>query len=328
MPHAFLQIRDLSIAFPTEDGPVDAVSGLDLEVGRGEIVGLVGESGSGKSLTSLAVMGLVARPGRVRTGSILLGDRDVVAMAPKELRRMRGKTVSMVFQEPLTALNPSISIGRQLTDTIRAHRAVSSAEARRIAVKALDEVGIRDAERRLSAYPHEFSGGMRQRALIAMAISCEPQLLIADEPTTALDVTVQAQIMQLLRRLRDERGLSILLISHNLHLVAEMCDRVVVMYAGRVVEAGTAEQVFVRPHHPYSRLLHECVPTLERRGRPTNIPGAAPRPGEVRAGCAFAPRCPKATEICTRETPLLAGRGGHVAACWHPETVGEDVPAC
>ena len=324
-----LQIRDLTISFPSPAGFVDAVSNFSLDVKSGETVGLVGESGSGKSLSSLAVMGLLAQPGTVRRGSIVLADRDVLQMTPRELRSMRGKDVSMVFQEPLTALNPSLSIGRQLTDVIRAHRSVSAREARSIAVRALTEVGIREPEKRLSAYPYEFSGGMRQRVLIAMAIACEPKLLIADEPTTALDVTVQKQIIELLRRLRRERNLSILLISHNLHLVAELCDRVVVMYAGRVMESGTAEEVFLRPRHPYARLLQDCVPSLDHeKRRPASIPGAAPRPGDIKAGCAFAPRCPKATDICRNSAPPLEGEERHVAACWHPENRPVETSAC
>lgn len=330
MSRPLLEISDLSIAFPARDGPVNAVEGLELSVGEGEAVGLVGESGSGKSLTSLAVMGLIARPGIVRSGRITLGGTDLLKMSPRELRRMRGKDISMVFQEPLTALNPSYTIGRQLLDTIRAHRDVSRTQAREIAVQALTEVGIVEPEQRLAAYPHEFSGGMRQRALIAMAIACEPRLLIADEPTTALDVTVQAQIIELLRRLRRQRGLSILLISHNLHLVADLCDRVVVMYAGRVMEAGLAEEIFVRPRHPYTRLLQDCVPSFERErtARLATIAGSAPSPGSVKRGCPFMARCPRADARCGQEMPPLAGAGGHAVACWYPATVQEGAIAC
>ncbi|HWK63597.1 MAG TPA: ABC transporter ATP-binding protein [Rhizobiaceae bacterium] len=315
-----LSIRGLGISFPSIYGRVEAVRGLDLDVGEGEIVGLVGESGSGKSLTSLAVMGLVAQPGRVEAGEIRLAGRDIVGLSPKELREMRGRDVSMVFQEPLTALNPAFPIGRQLTDVILTHRPVSRAEAREIAVQALTDVGIREPRERLGAYPHEFSGGMRQRVLIATAIACEPKLLIADEPTTALDVTVQAQIIDLLRRLQAERGLSILLISHNLHLVSELCERVVVMYGGQVMESGSAEELFLRPRHPYSRLLQDCVPSLDnpRNSRLAAIPGAAPSPGEISAGCPFAPRCARATDRCTQEMPPLAQAGAHKVACWHP----------
>jgi oligopeptide/dipeptide ABC transporter ATP-binding protein len=326
---ALLDVRGLTISFPGAEGLVDVVHDLSLRVVRGDAVGLVGESGSGKSLTSLAIMGLIAKPGIVRRGEISFAGTDLLTQSSRGMRNIRGKEISIVFQEPLTALNPSFTIGRQLCDTIRSHRRVLRSEARAIAIQSLEDVGIHEAERRMSAYPHELSGGMRQRALIAMAIACEPQVLIADEPTTALDVTVQAQIIGLLRDLRVRRTLSILLVSHNLHLVAELCDRVIVMYGGRVMEAGPIKDIFIQPRHPYTRLLQSCVPRFTHRPvRLATIAGSAPVPGSIRDGCPFAPRCPRATRRCEIERPPLQADGDHSVACWYPNSTQGSTRPC
>ncbi len=308
--------RDLRIAVPDGRGSEpEAVRGVSLAISAGEAVGLVGESGSGKSLTALALMGLA--PARV-SGEIRLDGRPT---ALRELPALRGRDVAMVFQDPGAALNPAVSIGRHLVDVIRRHRGLSGAAARREAAAALARVGITDAAARLDAYPHQFSGGMRQRVLIAMAIACGPRLLIADEPTTALDVTVQAQIVDLLAELRRDLGLAVLFISHNLDLVAEIVDRVMVMYGGVVVEEGPVERLFAAPRHPYTALLQACVPRLDAApgAELASIGGSPPRLGRMPPGCPFAPRCRRALPRCDAEMPPFEpAPGGGAAACWNP----------
>jgi peptide/nickel transport system ATP-binding protein/oligopeptide transport system ATP-binding protein len=259
-----LDVRDLRVSFPMANGMTEAVRGVSFSVAPGEAIGIVGESGSGKSVSALAVMRLVAQPGRITGGEILFAGRDLVALDEKAMRTVRGRHISMVFQDPLSSLNPAFTIGQQLVDTVRAHRPAATREAARDrAVEVLELVGITEAGRRLTSYPHEFSGGMRQRVMIALAIACEPKLLIADEPTTALDVTIQAQVVTLLWQLREKLGLSVLFISHNLDLVAEICDRVYVMHTGNVVEHGDVEDIFLRPQHSYTRMLQNCIPRIE-----------------------------------------------------------------
>ncbi|CAD5251544.1 putative peptide import ATP-binding protein BAB2_0817 [Bosea sp. 62] len=320
MSPALLSVEGLRVGFRSAGGGmVEAVRGVDFSVAPGEAVGIVGESGSGKSLSMLAVMRLLGAPARATGGRVLFDGEDLLAADERRMRALRGRDIAMVFQDPQSSLNPALTIGRQITDVVRAHRGVSSAEARRIAAEALERVGIRDAGKRLASYPHEFSGGMRQRALIAMAIACRPRLLIADEPTTALDVTVQAQIVDLIAELRRELGLAVVFISHNLQLVAEIVDRVVVMYGGKVVEDGPVEAIERAPRHPYTSLLKACVPSLTGPVGPlTAIEGAPPRLGRLPVGCPFSPRCPDAVEPCANEMPALVADAGHRTACWRP----------
>ncbi len=312
-----LDIRGLSIDFLGPRGAVHALRDVSVTVPRGSIVGVVGESGSGKTTLISAAMRLLAANARIRAGAVLLDGRDVLAMGAAELREVRGRKVSMVFQDPMSSLNPVLSVGGQMIDIQYRDRATPRPEKRRKAAEMLRRVGIPDAVQRLDNYPHEFSGGMRQRIAIAMALLSNPDLLIADEPTTALDVTMEAQIIHLLRELRrDFRG-SILFVSHNLGLVAELCDRVVILYAGEVVEEGDVGDIFHRPRHPYTEALLVCDPARiaeARRELPT-IPGDVPDLLQVPAGCAFAARCPKAFERCRREAPVLTGAGSPRAAC-------------
>ncbi|MBV8913796.1 MAG: ABC transporter ATP-binding protein [Acetobacteraceae bacterium] len=308
-----LEASGLRIAF----GPVDVVRGVDLAIGRGETVGLVGESGSGKSMTALGLMRLLPRGARIAAGDVRLHGRSLLQLTEREMTHVRGREIAMVFQDPLTALNPAFTIGRQLADAVRAHAKLGRRAATDRAAELLDWVGIQGARSRLLAFPHEFSGGMRQRVAIAIALACQPTLLIADEPTTALDVTVQAQVIDLLARLREELGVAILFISHNLDLVAEICDRVVVMYAGAVAEEDEVHALFDRPRHPYTRQLLRCVPRLgDARGELPTIPGMPPRPEVRMQGCAFAPRCDHASDRCRRETPPAVIADGGRAVCW------------
>jgi oligopeptide/dipeptide ABC transporter ATP-binding protein len=320
MSASMLSIEGLRVGFRSAGGDlVEAVRGVDLAVAPGEAVGIVGESGSGKSLSMLAVMRLLAPSARVAAGRAMFDGEDLLAAGEPRMRALRGRDIAMVFQDPQSSLNPALTIGRQIVDVVRAHRDVGAGEARRIAAEALERVGIADARQRLSAYPHEFSGGMRQRVLIAMAIACRPRLLIADEPTTALDVTVQAQIVDLIAELRRELDLAIVFISHNLQLVAEIVDRVVVMYGGKVVEDGPVAVIERAPRHPYTRLLQSCVPSLQGPVGPlTTIEGAPPRLGRMPSGCPFSPRCPQAIPRCADEMPPSEAHGAHRFACWRP----------
>jgi oligopeptide/dipeptide ABC transporter ATP-binding protein len=314
---AMLSIEGLTIAFVRRNGNVSVLRNVDLAIGPGQAVGLVGESGSGKSMTALAVMRLLPRGARILSGKVLLEGQDLVELPESEMSSVRGRIVSMISQDPQTALNPAFTIERQLTDALRAHRALVRRAARERAAELLALVGIPSPRSRLSAYPHEFSGGMRQRVAIAMAVACEPKLLIADEPTTALDVTIQAQVIALIERLRRDMNLSVLFISHNLDLVAEICDRVTVMYAGSVVEADTAEAIFRAPRHPYTRELLRCIPRLAGDAGPLpTIPGSPPRFGADLAGCPFAPRCTLAETRCRSEAPRLRTENERRLSCW------------
>jgi oligopeptide/dipeptide ABC transporter ATP-binding protein len=315
-----LCIRDLYVEFPLFRRTVHAVNGCSIAVEPGQIVGLVGESGSGKSVTALASLGLIAPPGRVR-GSIEIDGREVVGRPESALSSLRGGVAAMIFQNPTTALNPYFTVGRQMTDVIRLHRKPGTVDARTAAMRALDQVGLPDTETQLHKYPHQFSGGQLQRVMIALALACEPRLLIADEPTTALDVTVQAQIIVLLRELAADSGLSVLFITHDLGVVASLCDRVCVMYAGSVMEEGAVGDMFARPAHPYTRKLLDTVPRLGTgRHEFVSIPGQVPDLSQPPSGCPFHPRCDIANETCRREQPAPQRIGsGHLAACHYPE---------
>jgi oligopeptide/dipeptide ABC transporter ATP-binding protein len=314
-----LSVRDLRIAFPGPAVPVHPVDGVSFDLAKGETLALVGESGCGKSLTALAILRLVPPPGRVADGSqVTLDGRDLLGLPAEALRKVRGRRIGMVFQDPLTSLNPVLRIGDQIAEGILAHGLASRHEARARALALLREVGIADAEARLDAYPHQLSGGMRQRVGIAIALACEPDVLIADEPTTALDVTIQAQILEILDRLRRERGMALLLITHDFGIVAGRADRVAVMYAGQVVETGTTAAVFAHPSHPYTQGLLASVPRMTgplERIEP--IPGSVPRPEHWPAGCRFAPRCRRAFAPCaTQPPPVHAVAPGHTMRCW------------
>jgi oligopeptide/dipeptide ABC transporter ATP-binding protein len=317
MTEDLLHIEGLHIGFRHGDAMRDVVRGVDLHVGRGDVVGLVGESGSGKSITALAVMRLLPRGASITSGIVTFQGRDLLEANDAEMNRLRGGEIGMIFQDPLTALNPAMSIGTQLVDAIRAHQPLGRRAAQDRAEELLSLVGIPFPKERLRAYPHELSGGMRQRVMIALAVSSNPSLLIADEPTTALDVTVQAQVMELIDSIRREFGIAVLFISHNLELVAEIADRVTVMYAGRVVESGGVEELFATPNHPYTRQLIRCIPRLDGgRGAMPTIPGLPPRVGSLPPGCPFAPRCEVADSRCEVEEPPMRWRGRQMAACF------------
>ena len=312
-----LSIRDLQIEFATDRGWLPVLHGVDLDVSVGEVVGVVGESGSGKSVTSLAVMGLLPpRESRVTSGQILYRGRDLLQCSRREVEDLRGDEIAMIFQEPMTSLNPALTVGFQIGEVVRRHRGVGRAEARIVAIEMLDLVGIPDAAGNVGKYPHEFSGGMRQRVMIAMALACEPSLLIADEPTTALDVTIQAQILDLLRATCRERGLAMIFVTHDLGVVAEMCDRVSVMYAGEIVEDNDGRAVFERPLHPYTHGLL-AASSLERADddRLWMIPGSPPVPWALPSGCRFAPRCEFVEPTCTQARIELTEHGEHVVRC-------------
>ncbi len=316
-----LQVRDLRTTFLTAAGVVRAVDGVSWDIAPGETVALVGESGCGKSVSALSIMRLVAPPaGRIEGGQILYKGRDLLQLTDSEMQRVRGREIAMVFQEPMTSLNPVLSIGRQLTEGLEIHMAMKPSEARARAVELLGMVGIPDPERRLAQYPHHFSGGMRQRMMIAMALACNPSLILADEPTTALDVTIQAQILELMRDLSRRLGVAMLIITHNLGVVARYADRVNVMYAGRIIEQAEAAELYANPRHPYTLGLLRSVPRLDEpiRERLVPIEGQPPDLTRLPGGCAFAPRCAFRVEHCDEMAPALApaGAGGHVAACW------------
>ena len=321
---ALLEVRNLSVCFDTGDGPVYAVNGLDLEVRRGEVLGMVGESGSGKSQSWLAVMGLLAKNGRAE-GSARLGGEEILNLPQRALRRLRGDRMAMIFQDPMTAMNPFLTVGRQMTEVLECHRGLSRREARARCVAALESVHIGDAARRLSMYPHEFSGGMRQRVMIATALLTEPQLLICDEPTTALDVTVQAQILALLDELRQRYRTAIVLITHDLGVIAQLADRVTVMYAGRQVEQAEVHTLYGAYRHPYTEGLLRSVPRLDqpRSERLATIPGRPPDLARRPAGCPFEPRCAYVTEICRQRMPPLVSLGdAHLRACHYDGALG------
>jgi oligopeptide transport system ATP-binding protein len=300
-----LSVTDLRTYFETEDGTVKAVDGISFELKQGETLGIVGESGSGKSVANLSLMRLIPDPpGKIVSGSIVFDGRDVLKLSSREVRDLRGKRIAMIFQDPMTSLNPFMRVSKQLMEVTRLHLGHTKGQAREHAIKMLEHVGIPDARDRVDSYPHEFSGGMRQRVMIAMALSCRPELLIADEPTTALDVTIQAQILELIRRLKAETGASVILITHDLGVVAGMADHVIVMYAGKVFEQAPTTELFERPGNPYTRGLLRSVPDpTDEQGKLYQIPGLPPDLAHLPPGCPFAPRCERAEAICHREFP-------------------------
>jgi oligopeptide/dipeptide ABC transporter ATP-binding protein len=321
-----LSVDDLWVEFSTRRGTVYAVNGISFEIARGETLGIVGESGCGKSVTSLAVLGLLARNGRVRAGRAMFGGRDLIRQNDRALRGIRGREIAMIFQDPMTSLNPVLTIGRQIRESLETHFGMDKKPAEARATELLDRVGIPSADTRIRDYPHQFSGGMRQRAMIAMALACKPKLLIADEPTTALDVTIQAQILDLLRELVAEENAALILITHDLGVVAGMCERVNVMYAGMFMETGSAEQLFGSPRHPYTLGLLQSVPRLDagRRTRLHPIEGAPRNMLSPPAACPFQPRCRYEVELSRLEVPALVEIDrGHKVACFNPVPVDE-----
>jgi peptide/nickel transport system ATP-binding protein len=317
-----LEVRDLCVEFPTRHGTLRALDGVSFDIAPGEILGIVGESGAGKSLTGAAIIGLLEPPGRLCGGQILLEGQRIDDLPREAMRLVRGKRIGAIFQDPLTSLDPLYTIGRQLVETLRTHLPLNAAQARERAIDLLRQAGLPAPEARLAQYPHEFSGGMRQRVVIALALAAEPKLIVADEPTTALDVAVQAQIIQLLRGVTQAHAASVMLISHDMGVIAETCDRVAVMYAGRIVEIGPVAEVIHHPAHPYTAGLMACVPSLAGGGgRLAQIEGALPRLEEIPGGCPFHPRCPKASPRCSDERPELALVQRTRAACWWP--IGE-----
>ena len=320
MTAALLQVRDLRVEFPTRHGTLRALDGVSFDIAAGEILGVVGESGAGKSLTGAAIIGLLEPPGRVSGGQVLLGGERIDDLPREAMRRLRGRRIGAIFQDPLTSLNPLFTVGQQLVETLRTHLPLGAAQARERALELLAQAGVPAPQLRLAQYPHELSGGLRQRVVIALALAGEPQLVIADEPTTALDVAVQAQIIRLLRGMTLARGASVMLISHDMGVIAETCDRVAVMYAGRIVEIGLVDEIVRRPAHPYTAGLMAAVPSLhdDGGGRLAQIAGSLPRLDEIPSGCAFHPRCPKASQKCVDERPELALVQRTRAACWWP----------
>jgi oligopeptide transport system ATP-binding protein len=313
-----LSVKDLRTYFETEDGTVKAVDGISFELKQGETLGIVGESGSGKSVANLSIMRLIPNPpGKIVSGSIIFDGRDVLKLSSREVRGIRGKRIAMIFQDPMTSLNPFMRVSKQLMEVTQLHLGHTRKDARAHAIKMLEHVGIPDARERVDSYPHEFSGGMRQRVMIAMALSCEPELLIADEPTTALDVTIQAQILELIKRLKAETGASVILITHDLGVVAGMTDHIIVMYAGKVFEQAATSELFERPANPYTRGLLRSVPDpTDEQGQLYQIPGLPPDVAHLPPGCPFAPRCERAEDICRREfPPNIEVTPGHYSLC-------------
>jgi peptide/nickel transport system ATP-binding protein len=316
-----LEVNNLQTHFPTRSGLVRAVDGVSFYLDRGELLGLVGESGCGKSITALSVMRLIAPPGKIVNGEILFDGKDLLTLSDADMREMRGDDIAMIFQDPMTSLNPVFTVGEQIAEALRLHRKMTRKQARQATIEAMREVAIPDPARRLDDYPHQLSGGMRQRVMIAMALACNPKLLIADEPTTALDVTIQAQILELLNELRKQRQLAVLLITHDLGVVAEVADRVAVMYTGRIVEESPVDELFARPKHPYTEGLLRSVPKLSltemtQKPRLETIEGVVPRPTDLPPGCHFAPRCRHRMPRCTAEDiPLYQLDGGVQVRC-------------
>jgi peptide/nickel transport system ATP-binding protein len=322
---ALLEVDGLTVEFPTRRGVLRALDGVSFAIAAGEVLGVVGESGAGKSLTGAAIIGLLEPPGRIAAGQIRFDGARIDNLPREAMRRLRGRQIGAIFQDPLTTLNPLYSIGRQLVETILTHLPVGERAARERAVRWLEEVGIPAARERIDAYPHEFSGGMRQRVVIALALCAEPRLVIADEPTTALDVSIQAQIISLLKRLAREHDTSVMLVTHDMGVIAETADRVAVMYAGRIAEIGPVRAVVKAPAHPYTAGLMGSIPTLKQRTtRLAQIDGAMPRLDAIPPGCAFNPRCPRAFDRCRTERPDLMAAGETAAACWRHATVSAD----
>jgi dipeptide transport system ATP-binding protein len=316
---ALLEIENLSVEFPSQNGVMHAVDGISLSLEEGEVLGIVGESGSGKSVTMMALMGLVAYPGRVKADKLRFAGHDLLKLSQGERNKLIGKDVAMIFQEPTTSLNPCFTVGFQITETLRLHLGMDKKAATRKAIELLEQVGINSPESRLKAYPHQLSGGMNQRVMIAMAIACNPRLLIADEPTTALDVTIQAQILDLLRSLQKERGMALVLITHNMGVVSEMAQRIAVMYAGQIMEEQSAQALFNTPQHPYTEALLSALPERsDGSARLATIPGMVPGLYDRPAGCLFAPRCAYATEHSRNERPLLRAWKDGMVRCHYP----------
>jgi peptide/nickel transport system ATP-binding protein len=314
---SLLQVQNLVVEFPTRRGTLRALDDISFDIAPGEILGVVGESGAGKSLTGASIIGLLEPPGRVASGQIVLQGQRIDQLSADEMRHIRGRKIGAIFQDPLTSLNPLYSIGRQLTETILAHLPMSPSQARQRAIELLQDTGIPAAEQRIDHYPHQFSGGMRQRVVIALALAAEPQLIVADEPTTALDVSIQAQIISLLKKVCKDRGAAVMLITHDMGVIAETCDRVAVMYAGRIAEIGPVREVINHSAHPYTRGLMACIPDMDSdRENLNQIDGAMPRLNAIPQGCAFNPRCPQVHERCGQERPELMPAGATRAACW------------
>ncbi len=314
---SLLQVKNLIVEFPGRRGTLRALDDISFDIAPGEILGVVGESGAGKSLTGAAIIGLLEPPGRIVGGQILLEGQRIDNLTQEQMRHIRGRKIGAIFQDPLTSLNPLYTVGRQLIETILTHLPVSAAQARERAISLLEDTGISAAEQRIEHYPHQFSGGMRQRVVIALALAAEPMLIVADEPTTALDVSIQAQIIMLLKSICKKRGAAVMLITHDMGVIAETCDRVAVMYAGRIAEIGPVHEVINHPSHPYTEGLMAAIPdiTLDR-DRLNQIDGAMPRLNAIPQGCAFNPRCPKVFDRCTQDRPDLMPAGATRAACW------------
>ncbi|MBK1658171.1 ABC transporter ATP-binding protein [Paracraurococcus ruber] len=314
---AILEVRDLRVEFPTRRGTLTALDGVSFDIAPGEVLGVVGESGAGKSMTGAAIIGLLEPPGRIAGGEILLNGKRIDRLPYEQMRRIRGKEIGAIFQDPLTTLNPLYTVGRQLVETMQTHLPLSDRDARQRAIGWLEMVGIPAAAQRVDSYPHEFSGGMRQRVVIALALCAEPALIVADEPTTALDVSIQAQIIALLKRLAREKGTAMMLVTHDMGVIAETADRVAVMYAGRIAEIGPVRSVVKSPKHPYSVGLMSSIPPLDRRvAQLSGIEGAMPRLSAIPQGCAFNPRCPHVFARCRQDRPELIETGTTRAACW------------
>jgi peptide/nickel transport system ATP-binding protein len=314
---SLLQVKNLVVEFPNRRGALRALDDLSFEIAPGEVLGVVGESGAGKSLTGASIIGLLEPPGRIASGQILLEGQRIDNLSHDAMRHIRGRKIGAIFQDPLTSLNPLYTVGRQLTQTIRAHLPLDAKQARRRAIELLEDTGISAAAERVDHFPHQFSGGMRQRVVIALALAAQPQLIVADEPTTALDVSIQAQIIELLKRVCRDRGAAVMLITHDMGVIAETCDRVAVMYAGRIAEIGPVHQVINQPAHPYTEGLMGAIPDItQERERLSQIDGAMPRLNAIPAGCAYNPRCPRAFDRCKTQRPDLLDGGATRAACW------------
>jgi peptide/nickel transport system ATP-binding protein len=325
-PAPLLEVRHLRVEFPTRRGTLVAIDDVSFDIAPGEVLGVVGESGAGKSITGAAIIGLLEPPGRIAGGEIRLAGRRIDNLEPALMRRVRGKEVGAIFQDPLTSLNPLYTVGRQLVETIQTHLDLTASQARTRAVDLLKSTGIPAAEQRIDHYPHQFSGGMRQRVVIALALAAEPRLIVADEPTTALDVSIQAQIIALIKRLCREHGTSVMLVTHDMGVIAETADRVAVMYAGRIAEIGPVADVIHKPKHPYTVGLMGSIPTVgEERERLAQIDGSMPRLNAIPKGCAFNPRCPKVFATCRERRPDLIAAGTSLAACWlHDASVAKE----
>lgn len=317
--NVILEVKNLKTSFYTHLGEVQAVRGVNFTVKKGDILGIVGESGSGKSVTALSIMRLIEEPGRIKEGQIVFDGKDITKISDKAMSDIRGKDMAMIFQDPMTSLNPVYTIQNQIVEVIRRHTDLNKEDARKKAIEMLHKVGIPEPEKRITSYPHEFSGGMRQRAMIATAMSCDPKLLIADEPTTALDVTIQAQILELMKKLISEMGASIILITHDLGVIAEICTDIIVMYGGMMMEKGTIDEIFYNPQNPYTVGLHNSIPKMHASQKDRLIPidGSPPDLLLPPAGCPFSPRCPHAMSVCVEEMPPMFKLGGtHGSACW------------